>query len=84
MKHAVLIIAHNEPKHLLRLISYFERDCYIFIHLDKKENFTDNYVRALQSMDNVIKVYRKYSLHWGGFSILRCEMFLLKQAVFMQ
>ena len=56
MKHAVLIIAHNEPKHLLRLISYFERDCYIFIHLDKKENFTDNYVRALQSMDNVIKV----------------------------
>lgn len=81
MKHAVLIIAHNESNHLLRLISYFERDCYIFVHLDKKKNFTDDYVKIIQSMDNVIKVYRKYSLHWGGFSILRCEMFLLKEAL---
>ena len=36
---------------------------------------------CLCEMPQVAGVYRKYSVHWGGFSILRCELFLLKEAI---
>lgn len=81
MKHAILILAYNEPEHLKRLISYFKKDCYVFVHLDKKAKFNDEYVNELYSFSQVTKVYRKYSVHWGGFSILETEMFLFKEAL---
>lgn len=32
-------------------------------------------------MPGVIGVYQQYKVHWGGFSILKTEMFLLEQAL---
>ena len=31
-------------------------------------------------MRQVVGVYKKFSVHWGGFSILKCEMFLMREA----
>lgn len=36
MKHAILIMAHKNVEHLYRLIGYFNRQCEVFVHVDKK------------------------------------------------
>lgn len=36
MKHAILILAHKNVPQLCRLVKYFDRDCEVFIHIDKK------------------------------------------------
>ena len=84
MKHAILIMAHKNFTQLRHLVEYFSRDCYVFIHIDKKGEITPSQANELMGMANVTNVYRKYAVHWGGFSILKCEMFLLKQVLIKQ
>lgn len=81
MKQGILIQAHKDFDQLYHLIEYFKTDCYVFIHLDKKAAFTKEQVNLLQEMEQVKGVYRKYSVHWAGFSILKCELFLLREAM---
>ena len=81
MKHAIMIMAHKNFEFLHHLIEYFTRDCYVFVHIDKKSSITHEQEACLRAMPQVNGVYRKYSVHWGGFSILKCELFLLKQAI---
>lgn len=38
MKHAILIIAHDDIEYLLKVVKYFDDDFFIYIHLDKKKN----------------------------------------------
>lgn len=81
MKHAIMIMAHKNFEFLHHLIEYFTRDCYVFVHIDKKSSITREEQACLAAMPQVSGVYRKYSVHWGGFSILKCEIFLLKEAM---
>lgn len=81
MKHAILIMAHKNYSFLHHLIEYFERDCYVFVHIDKKSDITKEDIACLREMPQVTEVYQKYSVHWGGFSILKCELFMLKGAM---
>lgn len=76
-----MIIAHKNYEHLVRLINYFEGKCDIFIHIDKKAQFSDEEINLLKSLNGVCGVYRKYHLSWGGFSILKTEIYLLKQVI---
>lgn len=39
MKHAILIMAHKHFDHLKHLIEYFNRDCFVFVHVDKRSLF---------------------------------------------
>lgn len=80
MKHAILIMAHKHFDHLKHLIEYFNRDCFVFVHVDKRSLFKREEIETLQSFPQVVKVYRKFAVHWGGFSILKCEKFLLKES----
>ena len=81
MKQAILIIAHKNFEHLLRLIKYFDGACDLYIHVDKKSLFTKDEIVELKNSKGVRAVYQKYHLNWGSFSILKTEIFLLKQAV---
>lgn len=81
MKHAIIIIAHKKFNHLVHLIEYFEKDCYLFVHIDKKSDFTKHEINQITAIPHVVKVYKKYAVHWGGFSMLKCEMFLLKESL---
>jgi hypothetical protein len=80
MKHAILILAHNEYTHLFRLVQYFRYDCAIFIHLDKDFAITSKQISKLKTLSNVISVNQKYHVHWGDYSILKAENYLLKKA----
>ncbi len=77
----ILIQAHKNKPQLCRLIAYFEGKCDIFIHIDKKSAFTQEDIEDISRMPGVKRVYRKYGVHWAGYTILQCEIFLLKEAL---
>lgn len=81
LRHAVLILAHKNMEHICRLVSFFKERCDVFVHLDRKSSFTPQEIERLTAFPQVRGVYRKYAVHWGGFSILKCELFLLKEAM---
>ena len=81
MKHAIVILAHNNVNHLIKFISYFGKECDIYIHYDKNSSISDNSIKEITRIKNVVCVYRNYSVHWGGFSLLKCQLFMMRQAV---
>lgn len=81
MRHAILILAHKDFPALKKLISYFKEDCYVFIHIDKSgEIKKSEYSTLTIDFPQVKEVYSQYSVQWGGFSMLKAELFLLKKA----
>lgn len=81
-RHAYLIIAHHnfgQLRKLLELLDDPRND--IFVHVDRKSKFDaaewKNVCRhsSLRFLDNRIAV------RWGGVSIIRCELALLREAV---
>jgi len=79
MKIAYLILAHNNPKHLLRLIkSLSSNSSYFFIHLDRKsinENFT--FINDI----NLIFLEERISVYWGDFSQVEAILSLIRKSI---
>ena len=73
-------MAHKNYSFLYHLIEYFKRDCYVFVHIDKKSDITKDKIAILEAMPQVSGIYKKYSVHWGGFSILKAQLYLIKQS----
>ena len=81
MRHAVIIMAHGCWNMLYNIVCHFSRECDVFIHIDARSDVSDDVLLRISSLPQVKGLYRKYKIHWGGFSILRCEMFLLREAI---
>lgn len=78
MKIAYLILAHNTPNHLQRLIkSLSTESCEIFIHLDKKAKKKE--FSGIQDK-NVHFTENRLSVFWGDFSQVEAILVLLKTA----
>lgn len=77
MKHSIVILAHHETEHLLRLIAYFGQETAIYVHFDKKSPVSGQFLDEVRAIPNVKEVYRKYAVHWGGRSMLRCELYMI-------
>lgn len=82
MKHAYLIMAHNEfdiLKKQLCLLDDPRND--IYVHIDKKvKNFPFDEFRQLLKFSNIHFVQR-IDARWGDFSLVKCELILLKAAI---
>ena len=81
MKHAIIILAHKDFVFLQYLVAYFSQDCHVFVHIDRKSSMTREQRDSLSRLPQVAGVYSRYAVHWGGFSILRCEIFMLREAL---
>ena len=81
MRHAIMIMAHKDIGQLCRLVEYFSHDCYVFIHIDKKFKLSNDDRERLRAFPWVVGVYQRFNVHWGGFSILRCEMYMLRKVL---
>ena len=83
-KHAYLIMAHSnfqQLKFLLSLLDDKRND--IFLLIDKKVEVSDKLLGALKSAcdkSNLIFVERT-KVNWGGYSLIKAELLLLKAAV---
>ena len=80
MTHAILIIAHKYPEMLIPLIEYFKQDCAVYIHYDRNTLLTEKEATRLRSFPQVKGLYQQFAVHWGGYSVLQTELFLLQQA----
>lgn len=68
MKHAYLIMVHNEPKILdlqLKLLKDVHND--IYIHIDAKSNALFYYVKEQYSKrDDIHILNQRFCVNWGG------------------
>lgn len=79
-KHAYLIMAYNHFEYLKLLISKIDADFNdIYIHIDKKSKCDTNELRYAAKKSHIFFVNR-IRVNWGGFSQIRCEYLLLKDA----
>lgn len=80
MKHAILILAHKEIEQLCRLVNYFDRDCEVYVHIDRKQEVDAAEEARLHAYKQVKLISRDYEVNWGGTSVLESEMHLLRTA----
>lgn len=78
LNHAFLIIAHDSPELLKRIINNVKvPNHYVFIHLDKnadQQRFNMIQEERVTFIDNI------YVTH-GGFSLIMAEIMLMKAAL---
>jgi hypothetical protein len=81
-KHAYLIMAHNNWDNLERLIQLIDdvrND--IYLHIDKKATgFNINRFLLLPKYSRIY-IYSEIKIYWGGYSVVECELLLLKEAI---
>lgn len=83
MKHAYLIMAHNEfelLKYLLKMLDDNRND--IYLHIDKKTKVNSKLRSELQKCCKLSNVFilKSIKVTWGGDSMINCELYLLKEA----
>ena len=81
-KDAYLILAHKSDYCFYKLIESLDSDyCDIYIHMDKKnKKFVEEDIKKIVKKSNVYFVKRQ-NCNWGGFSLVKAELTLLKEAV---
>lgn len=81
MKHAYLIMAHNDfyiLEKLIKLIDDERND--IYLHIDKKvKNFDFDYFKGLSRKSNITFV-KRLDVRWGSSKQIDCEYVLFKEA----
>lgn len=81
MKHAYLIMAHNEPyilEKLLKLIDDERND--IYLHIDKKWKEFDFEKFKKFVIKGHLYFTDRLDVKWGSFSQIECELLLMKTA----
>ena len=81
MNIAYLILAHEDPAQLARLVNaLYTPNSYFFIHVDRKvaqPPFTD----PLSSLPNVVFLRRRVRVFWAGFSMVKATLLLMQEAI---
>lgn len=81
MKHAFMIIAHDNWKQLSYLLSQiddYKND--IYIHIDKKvKNAPIEEIKSFVKKSK-IEIFQEYKVYWGSYELVLTELFLLKKA----
>lgn len=81
MKHAYLIMAHNEfyiLEKLLKLLDDEKNDIYLHIDL-KVKDFDYEHYKKIVKKSNLFFVERT-DVRWGDYSQINCELLLIKEA----
>ncbi|MDU8945528.1 beta-1,6-N-acetylglucosaminyltransferase [Ovoidimarina sediminis] len=79
MEIAFIVVAHDRPNHLARLLeSLSTLPARTFLHIDKKSRIEDF---DLSSATNLELAKDRVSVHWGEWSQVEAEVELLRQAL---
>ena len=79
MKHAYLIIAHNEPDILKLLVSVLDDERNdIYVHIDVKASFDGKDIKTEKS--NLCLIQNRIDARWGDFSLIEVELALFGEA----
>ena len=81
MAVAILILAHNNPQNLTKLVESMDSDKYNFyIHIDKKVDIS-LYKQDLISFKNVMFLTQRFTVSWGGGNMIKATNELLRIAL---
>lgn len=79
MKICYLVLAHNNPQHLQRLVNVISSaNSDVFIHIDAKSSISE--FTGLES-NNVFFTNKRFPVFWGSFSIVEATLSLLAMAL---
>lgn len=78
-KVAYLVLAHQDPAHLWRLIGALDHRASFFIHIDAKSDVKAFVDREVPS--NVCFVEQRIPVYWAGFSMVRAILLLIESAL---
>ncbi len=76
---AYLILAHQDPTHLWRLIRSLDHRADFFVHLDRK--IDDAQFVGRRSPGNVRFIERRIAVTWAGFSMVSAILALVDEAL---
>jgi hypothetical protein len=80
MKLAHLILAHNRPKQLERLVSRLQHpNADVYVHLDAKTDIKD--FEYLQKTCSVIFVTKRSKVCWGTYSLVQATLDGMQQII---
>jgi hypothetical protein len=80
MKIAHVILTHQNPKQLLRLVnSLVHPETYFFIHLDLKADL--NAFKSCFNNENVIFIKDRVQVKWGTYSMVRATLNSFKEVL---
>jgi hypothetical protein len=78
MRLAHLILVHNNPKQLERLINRLSSNSSdIYIHVDNKANFSE--FKYLLDIPNVFFIKKRISVKWGNYSMVNVSLIGMKE-----
>ncbi|NYJ28050.1 beta-1,6-N-acetylglucosaminyltransferase [Allomuricauda sp. ARW1Y1] len=81
-KHAYLIMAHNEPELLCKLLQCLDDERNdIYLHLDQKFDAVSEEELKNQCQFSEVYFIERKPIYWSGYSQIDCELRLLKAAV---
>jgi len=81
MKQGILITAHKNLSHLIKIVDWFNDGFLFFIHIDKKTLPKINEIKLLKKKSNVVLICQKYNTNWGGVNRLKSIIFLIQDAL---
>lgn len=81
MKHALLILCHKEFHQAVELLRLFDEDFVPYIHFDKKMELPQEYEAIIRTVSPLARTYSEYNVKWGGLSIVKAQLMLMKAAV---
>lgn len=85
MRHAFLIIAHNNWNQLKNLIQLLDAENHdIYIHIDKKSKDFNKKEFLNITEKSKLYLFQEYEVFWGGFSQVQVEIFLFEKAHALQ
>jgi hypothetical protein len=76
---AYLVLCHNDPEQLRRLVLALNIDADFFVHVDQKVNLEPFASQPLPS--NVHFCHDRARVYWGGYSIVDATLRLMRQAM---
>lgn len=79
MKIAYLILAHQKPNHLKKMIEALScEDSSFFIHVDKKSNIDDF---SVINGKNIFFIGNRVSVYWAEYSMVEALLMLIQKAL---
>ena len=82
MRHAFLILAYNEFWLLKKLVDFLSNNnCDIYLNLDRRAEVPEDVLLYFTSNKAVRNITRRV-IHWGGHSMLECELHMLEYALY--
>lgn len=82
MKLTYLILAHNHPEQLERMIEVLNhKNAEFIIHVDKKSDIKEFLTSKLLTFKNVVFLKKRLPVYWGGYNMVAATLNLMKAAL---